>query len=294
MSNKRSISFLFLIVSMVVFGTIGVFRRYIPLPSSVIAVARGAIGSTFLAFILLFKKKSTEKIGKGALALTIISGGLIGINWILLFEAYNYTSVGVATLCYYTAPVFVILASPLFVGEKLTLKKLICVFIAILGMIPVSGVLSADGIEKNEIKGILFGIGAALFYASVVLINKRVKNIPPYEKTTVQLASAAITILPYTLITEKIASLSFDIKTILFLITVGILHTGIAYALYFFSISKLEAQSVALLSYIDPVIAILLSAALLGENIGIKEYIGALLILGSMLACEISFKKSRP
>ena len=293
MSGKRNVSLVLLILSMFIFGTIGVFRKYIPLPSAYIAVARGAIGALFLSIILIFRKKSEKKLKLSQFILPLISGAFIGLNWILLFEAYNYTSVGVATLCYYIAPVFVILASPFITGERLTTKKLVCIFIALCGMIPISGILGAEKIGVLQIKGILFGLGAALLYASVILMNKKMTDIPSFEKTTVQLASAAISMMPYILITEGFYLPTANTTTLILLLSVGIIHTGIAYALYFASMENLGAQSVALLSYIDPVVAILLSGILLREKMGAAEYLGALLILGSTLFSELPSSKKQ-
>ncbi|MBQ8208170.1 MAG: EamA family transporter [Clostridia bacterium] len=287
--NKARIS---LIISMFVFGTIGIFRRYIPLPSGILAMARGFIGALFLtAAILLGKKGFDTKAIKKNLPLLLISGAMIGFNWILLFEAYNYTSVATATLCYYTAPIFVILASPLLLREKLSAKKMICVAVSVLGMILVSGILDADFSGIKELTGVFLGLGAALLYASVVIMNKKIKNLQPYDKTIIQLGSAALVLLPYTLFAEDISSVKFDLTSAAMLLTVGIIHTGIAYAMYFGSMDKLKAQTAALFSYIDPVIAIILSALILKENIGVSGYIGAALILGATLISEIPEKK---
>jgi len=93
------------ILSMFIFGTIGIFRRYLPLPSSLVAMVRGAIGMAFLLAVmaLIRRKLDVAAIRKNFLRLCL-SGACLGINWILLFEAYNYTSVATATLCYYLAP----------------------------------------------------------------------------------------------------------------------------------------------------------------------------------------------
>lgn len=130
--------------AMFIFGTIGIFRKYIPLPSSVLAMARGWIGMLFLFCVLLIqgKKPSWREIQPNLLLL-VLSGAFIGINWILLFESYQYTTVAVATLCYYMAPILVILASPFVLKEKLTAKKSLCVAVALLGMVFVSGVVGS-------------------------------------------------------------------------------------------------------------------------------------------------------
>lgn len=280
-----------MILAMLIFGTIGIARRYIPLPSSILALVRGTIGSIFLLIVVFCSgKKLSLKAIKANLVLLVVSGAFIGANWILLFEAYRYTSVATATLCYYLAPVFVILTAPLILKEKMTVRKLICAAIALMGMVFVSGVIGT-GLNLSEMKGILFGIGAAILYACVVLMNQKIKNIGAYDKTIMQLGTAAITLLPYTLLTEDFSGIVLTKETVMLVLVVGILHTGIAYALYFGSMSSLSAQTVALFSYIDPVMAILLSALVLREPMGITGALGAVMILGSTLVSEIQIKR---
>ena len=270
---------------MLIFGTIGIFRRYIPLSSGLIAFSRGIIGFLFLlAFVKLSKKPFSLKNAGGKTGFLCLSGVLMGFNWILLFEAYNFTSV--ATLCYYMAPVFVILASPFLFGEKLTKKKALCVFVAFLGMVFVSGFAEGISFGAGELKGVLLGLSAAVLYASVVLMNKKTANVPPFEKTVIQLGSSAAVLLPYTLFVEKAEVSGISGKAVLMLLIVGIVHTGIAYALYFGSIGSLPAQTTAIFSYIDPVFAIILSALLLDEKMTVFGIIGAVLILGSAILSE--------
>lgn len=290
--NSVTKSKLSLILSMFIFGTIGIFRRFIPLPSSILAMARGAIGVVFLLIFMALKK---EKLNLGEikdkLFALCISGVLIGFNWILLFEAYNYTTVATATLCYYMAPVFVIIASPFLFKEKLTFKKILCVVIALAGMVLVSGVIETGFSGISELKGVLLGLGAAALYATVVLMNKKTAGVPIYTKTVIQLGSAAIVLLPYTLLTENFAELTFEPLTIIMLVVVGVVHTGWAYALYFGSMDNLKAQTVAIFSYIDPVVAIILSALLLNEEMSALGVIGAVLVLGSTMISELPSKK---
>lgn len=280
-----------LILAMTIFGTIGIFVKYIPLPSSVIACVRGFVGVAFLLLMTFIKKTNISfRDIKKNLLLLVISGAFIGINWILLFEAYRYTTVATATLCYYMAPIFVTLASPFILKEKLTLKKGLCVFTALIGMIFISGIAGTGSLQIN-VPGILCGVGAAFFYACVILLNKHIKDISSYDMTMTQLFVAAVVILPYTLLTADISTVTLDAKAIICLFVVGIVHTGFAYMIYFSSIGSLKAQTVAIFSYIDPVIAIILSALLLKEKLGLFGFIGAVLILGSTLLSEINFKK---
>ncbi len=286
--NKVRTEKLKLITAMCIFGTIGIFVRNIPLPSSIIAFARGLVGMLFLLAVVLIKKSpiSIKDIKKNLLWL-ILSGAFLGMNWILLFEAYRFTSVATATLCYYLAPIIVILLSPLLLKEKLTLRKAVCTAVALAGMVCVSGVLQ-NGIPKmEELKGILFGLGAAVLYAGIMIINKKIQGISAYDKTIVQLGISAVVILPYCLLTEEVATLTFSGKVLFMLLLVGILHTGITYFLYFGAMGQLDAQTVAIISYMDPVVAVLISVFVLREGMDVGGLIGAVLILGAALASEL-------
>lgn len=280
-----------IIASMLIFGTIGIFVRHVPLPSSVIALVRGIVGTLFLLVASRFRKVplSREAIRKN-LKILILSGIAIGFNWILLFEAYRYTTVATATLCYYLAPVFVILASPILFKEALTPRKILCVAAALLGMVFVSGILETSFSGSSEFLGVLCGVGAATLYASVVLMNKMLTDIDGFDRTVVQLAAAALSLLPYVLITERNTVIEWAPLNIGLLLIMGIIHTGFAYTMYFGSIKDLPAQTSALFSYIDPVSAIILSALFLGERMTLFSAIGAVLVLGSTLLSELPLK----
>ena len=286
MSEKRAL--LSLIFSMMIFGTIGIFRKHIELSSGVLAMARGFIGAAFLLLIIALKREKLSKAAiKKNLGLLILSGACIGFNWILLFEAYRYTTVATATLCYYLAPIFVIMASPLILKERLSGRKVLCVLVALAGMVFVSGVLQAGFHGLSELKGILFGLGAAVFYASVILMNKKITDISAYDKTIVQLVCAATVLVPYVLLTGELAVAEWSGIGFVLVLVVGILHTGVTYALYFGSMAHLKAQTVAIFSYIDPIVAILLSAVLLQEKMDGLTILGMVLILGAAVYSEL-------
>lgn len=269
-----------LIVSMCIFGTIGILRRHIPLSSSLVALVRGVIGALFLLLVILFSRKSLDRDAiRKNFPLLSLSGIAIGFNWILLFESYNYTSVATATLCYYLAPILVILASPFVLKEKLTVKKMLCTITALGGMVLVSGVSGTGFSGIAELKGILFGIGAAILYACVILMNKKMPNVPAYDKTILQLSIASIALLPYVMLTENLSAVTFTPLSIVLLLVTGIVHTGIAYWMYFGSMGDLPSHTVALLSYIDPILAIVLSVVLLREPMDLASGIGAVMIL---------------
>ncbi len=280
-----------LIVSMVIFGTVGIFRRWIPLPSATVAVARGLVGAVILlALNAVRRRKPAVADIRRNLALLLISGAAMGVNWIALFEAYRYTTVAAATLCYYMAPILVILLSPLVLRERLTARKLLCAGAALLGMVFVSGVIDGGGI--GELRGALLGLLAAALYASVVLMNKRMYPMPALDRTIVQLLTAGIVLLPYALLSGVTSEETPGVGAILLLAVVCVVHTGLAYALYFGSMEHLPAHTLALLSYIDPVVAVLLSALLLRERITILTALGAVLILGAAVIGELPERRN--
>lgn len=280
-----------MIVSMAIFGTIGIFVNFIDVPSSMVAVCRGFTGAIYLCLFMLLtgKKISFDQIRKNFVRL-IVTGCLIGINWILLFESYKYIGVANGTLCYYLEPVILVLGAAVLYKEKISPLKAVCVAVALMGMVFVSGVFPPqEGAVLNGF-GIALGLGAALFYASVVLLNRGIKNISSYDMTMVQLFFAAAVALPYVLVTEDVAAITFDAKTVILLLVVGIIHTGAAYAMYFGAVRELKGQDVAVLSYIDPMVAIVLSMTLLGEELTVWGILGAVMILGSTLVSELKKK----
>ena len=271
-------SYVSYIASMMIFGTIGIFVVNIPASRPFVSLIRGVLGSLFLLFVSLIsgKRPSLKAIKKNFLAL-FVSGALIGVNWILLFESYKYASVAASTLIYYLAPVFVLILAAIFLGEKITLVRAICAAFAVLGMLLISG--------TGE--GSLLALGAAMLYATVVLINKRfIRDISSLDTTIMQLGFAALTILPYTLITENIFAYRFDVSEWILLVLLGILHTGIAYLLYFSAVKELKGQTVAIVSYLDPTVAVILSFVI-EKSFSPIVLVGAIVIIASAVLSEI-------
>lgn len=295
MKNKQEIKAkLLLLTSMSVFGTIGVFRRYIPFPSGMISLCRAIIGTIFLlGFIFIKGNKPDFAAIKNNLKLLIPAGIMLGFNWILLFEAYQYTAVSTATLCYYMEPVFFILAAAIVLKEKLTPKSLLCVIAALIGMGLVSGFNFSNFGEasaSSDLKGVLLGLAAAVLYTTVVLISKHLKDIDGVNVSLVQLATSAVVLIPYVLIVEDTSTVQFNTLNISMLLIIGIVHTGIAYALYYSCLKDLKSQTVALYSYIDPVVSVLLAILILNESMSFMKLIGTVLILGAAIIGEIKPK----
>jgi RarD protein len=233
-------------------------------------------------------KSVRENLSRRQVLWLSATGAIMGINWILLFEAFEHTTVAVATLCYYMQPTIVILLSPLVFREKLSLKKALCAAVAVAGMILVSGVIGGSGPRGGSVTGILLALCAAVLYAAVIMMNKsqRIAGVNALQKTTVQLLSAGAVMIPWLLLSGGGPGAEWSPKVIVLVLTVGIVHTGIAYLLYFGSINGLRVQSIAILSYIDPVSALFFSALFLKEPLSLPGVIGAVMIIGSALVGE--------
>lgn len=280
-----------LVLTMLIFGSIGLFVKIIPFTSSQIALARGIIGAASLLITsFLLKREINLKAIRANRKWLIASGIAIGLNWVFLFEAYRYTSISVATICYYFAPVLVIFIAPLVLKEKLTKAKGLGISVAMLGMILMT--MEGKYVQGQEMgKGILLALIAACLYASVILMNKFLKEIGGIERTIVQLSVAALTILPYTCYKEPLKLGDNHLKDLLLLLIVGILHTGLAYFIYFSVIDKLKSQTVAIYSYIDPISAIIFSVLCLHERMSGYQLIGGILILMATFCVERSENK---
>lgn len=271
-----------IIISMIIWGSIGLFVRNISLPSIDIAFLRAIIASLFLVFIKLFSKKHISNINLNDLGLLIISGIIIALNWLLLFQSYKYTTIAIATLCYYTAPVFVIILSPFVLKENFTFKKLLSVLISLSGLaLIISQNTSAEISSYSHPLGILYGASAAVLYASVVLLNKKIKNFSGIDRTVIQMLVSGIFLLPFILYRNDIHISGFNM--LLTIIILGVVHTGIAYLLYFSAIEKVSAQKASLLSYIDPISAVLFGTLFLGEPLSLSQALGGCLIIFSTL-----------
>ena len=265
------------IIAVISFGTIGVFVRNIPINSSEIALFRALIALiTLSGYIFITKNYKKLFVSKNNFFKLFISGTAIGFNWILLFEAFKHTSIALATLSYYFAPLIVVVLSSLIFKERLGLKQILCFLGSTVGLVMI--VYTGAGKEGNTI-GIIFGLSAAVLYATVILINKQIKGVDPISRTILQFLSAIIVLIPYVALTTGFNFLELGFTGITNLAILGVYHTGIVYCLYFFGVNKLKGQEVAVLSYLDPVVAVLLSVTFLGEKILPLQLVGGTIIL---------------
>ena len=284
--NKIQKPRLMMIVSMTIFGTLGLFVRNISVSSGELALYRAMLAAILIIiFLIITKQKIPFREIKKDIPYLLISGIAMGFNWILLFQAYKYTTVSVATLSYYFAPVLVTVVCPILFKEKLTWKQIVCFAVSTVGIVLITGVGGVT--SSRDIIGIMFGLGAAVLYATVVLLNKFIKNVEGIHRTFLQFVSAILVLLPYVMMTGGITLETLNPMGWTNLLIVGILHTGITYCMYFSSLKELPGQKAAILSYIDPLVAVVISVTILGETMTLWQGIGGILILGSTFWNEI-------
>ena len=280
---------LMMIASMFIFGTLAPFVRNIAVSSAELALYRAVLAAAIIAaFLLLTRQKIPFASIRKEIPLLLFSGVAMGVNWILLFEAYKYTTVSIATLSYYFAPVIVTLVCPFLFREKLTLLQIICFAMSTLGLVLITGI--GDPGHAGSLTGILFGLGAAVFYATVILLNKFIKNVEGIHRTFLQFLAAVIVLIPYVLMTSGVSLGSLNGVGFANLLIVGLVHTGLTYCMYFSSLRELPGQKAAILSHIDPLVAVLISVSILGEQMTLWQAVGGALILGFTLLNEISPK----
>ena len=244
--------------------------------------------------MFILKKKVSWAYAKGNALILLLSSIALGGNWIFFFQAYKHTTISNAVLSYYFAPVFVLILSPLVLKEKLSAKKIICIGVAMLGMLFIVGSSGVSTSGLDHLIGIGYGLLAAAFYATLMLLNKFIKNMDGLEITLIQLGTATMLLIPYVFLTEGFGILEVSSSSIPFIFILGIVHTGIGFLLFFSGMQKLKGQSIAALSYADPITSLVISAVILQEQTTFVQMLGGALLLSSTFVSEnqsIKFSK---
>lgn len=278
---------LYLILSMAAFGTLAPFVRNISVSSGELALYRAVLAAVMIGMFLVItgQKIPLRSLGK-ELYLLLFSGVAMGFNWILLFEAYKYTTVAISTLSYYFAPVIVTVVCPFLFKEKMTGKQILCFVMSTLGLALVVGITDL-GSGGNDAIGVAFGLGAAVLYATVVLLNKFIKGVTGIHRTFLQFLAAVAVLTPYVLCTSGMHLGKLNHLGWVCLLVVGLVHTGVTYCLYFSSLKEISGQEAAILSYVDPLVAVVIGVLLLKEPLNWQQLIGGLMILGFTLWNEL-------
>ena len=274
------------IVSLLIFGSNGVFASHIDMTSAEIVCMRTLIGSLALILVLLISRTKLDWAVMKREAFKLIAAGIcLGVNWALLFEAYKLMSVSIATLTYYLAPIIVLILSPLLLREKQSARAYIGMGAAVVGLVLAVGL----GDTSVTATGLIVGLGSAVFYAGLIIFNKKIDGVTGLLLTTIEMVIAACVMLPYVLLTGGYVGFPPDMEGTLYLIFLCLVNTGLACWLYFSSMNRLPARAVALFGYVDPVSALIFSAAFLGDRMGGLQIAGAVLVFAGA-----AFGQSKP
>ena len=246
---------------------------------------RTLLGGALLTVIVLLRGGFDREAVRADAVPLLIGGAVLGANWVALFEAFRMLNISLATLIYYVGPMLVLLLSPKLFGEQLTGRKIAAICLVAVGLICISGSIAFGGLSAV---GLVTAIVSALFYSSLIIFNKRIVRTSGMQTAAIELDVAFVVVLIYVLLT---AGLPHPEKAALpYILVIGLVNTGLAYLLYFSGLQKLPGQSVALISYVDPVSALLFSAVLLGETMTAVQVLGAVLIIGGAMFGELRKK----
>ena len=271
--------------ALLLFGTLGLFVRQAHVAGDVLAFLRTLIGAAFLGVLLLLQRHHIQKIGGRQLLYVLLSAAFLGFNWVFLFEAYVAATISIATVIYYTAPLLALLAAVFLFHESVTLRIVLGIVLTMGGLLCITQVTGT----AVQLKGILFAAAAALCYAGVLLTNQFLHDIDGLYFTFLQLLCSAGILFVYLLLEGRIHLIpELPAASWPWIMCIAVVHTGVAYALYFTSLHHLTSSQAAVGSYLDPCIALLLSIFLLREPSTLMQGIGIAAIVGGIIISDSS------
>lgn len=278
--------YLMFVAAMLIFGSNGVFASMLDMSGAQLVLMRTLIGGAVLLIIILISRSRTprEVLLREKWRL-LFAGVCLGANWALLFEAYNLMNVSLATLTYYTAPVLVLVLAPFVLKERQNSLAYVGMLVVVVGMLLVVGTDFGEG--GVTVTGLVVGLGSAVFYAMLMLVNKKISGVSGLNLTFIEIIIAAVILLPYVFATSGGVPLPTDARGIFALLFLCTVNTGFACWLYFSSMNRLPAKAVALMGYFDPVSALVFSAVFLDERLSTVQFIGAVLVLAGALVGQL-------
>jgi len=273
-SEDNRVGYLQIIVAMIIWGSVGIVARFIPYSSKIIVFYRVLFAFISLT-VYIFATGNFKMNLEGKKLFTLGAGFFLALNWLFFFRAVKTTTIANATISYYTSPIILNILAVIVLKEKLLKKMIISLIIAFTGLLFIISNGSQTALVNNKL-GIIYGLTAAFFYALFAITNKKITGLSSLKTTFIQSGVAVLSFIPFVVpITIP------NLKSLLLLLIMGVFHTALALILYVSGLKKIKAQSVGVLSYLDPVSAVILAALFLGEIPSILTLIGAVLILGS-------------
>lgn len=293
--NNRTRGTLEMSAAMMISGTIGWFVMLSGLPVLDVVFWRCAIGAPVLLAVCAALGLLRGSLGPRLLALAALGGVAIVLNWLLLFAAYSRASIAIATAVYNTQPFILVGLGALFFAERLTATKLAWLGLAFVGMLLiVQAKPSAGYVGSEHLGGILLALGAAFFYALAALVAKKLDGTPPHLIALIQVCVGSLMLAPF----ANLAQPPSDGGSWAMLLTLGVVHTGLVYILLYGAIQKLPTHLTGALSFIYPVVAILVDYLALDHRLQPLQLLGIAAILlaaaGMTLGWSLGKKAAEP
>ncbi len=293
--NNRTRGTLEMSAAMMISGTIGWFVMLSGLPVLDVVFWRCAIGAPVLLAVCAALGLLRGSLGPRLLALAALGGVAIVLNWLLLFAAYSRASIAIATAVYNTQPFILVGLGALFFAERLTATKLAWLGLAFVGMLLiVQAKPSAGYVGSEHLGGIVLALGAAFFYALAALVAKKLDGTPPHLIALIQVCVGSLMLAPF----ANLAQPPSDGGSWAMLLTLGVVHTGLVYILLYGAIQKLPTHLTGALSFIYPVVAILVDYLALDHRLQPLQLLGIAAILlaaaGMTLGWSLGKKAAEP
>jgi len=273
-----------LVLVMIIWGSLGVFTRSIPLSALSLAFLRALIALPFLFGVM--KMQKADKVEWYLLKPYLISGVLLGFGWLTLFYGFKHTSISSAVIIYNMCPVYVMIAAPLLLKETISRIQIAVIFSSFLGLCLIVG---HNLLEGYGYMGMALSAVSGMLYAAIVLINRSITcRVDNQTATFVQIFTAMIVLLPFVLIDGNILTVvNLDAMAAIYTILLGILHTSVAYTIFFSLSAYMKSVEIVSYSYLEPLFGILFSVIVVGEKLTILQIIGGVFILGSTYIGEM-------
>lgn len=281
---RNATAYLCFKASLILFGSNGVVANAIDLQSFQIVYLRTGIGSLMLVALLLVSRKPlAARSHPRDLLFVVLSGVAMGVGWLLLYEAYRRMGVGLSSLLYYCGPIIVMALSPVLFHERLTVRKMACFAVVLLGLVLVNGAVAGTA---PDVAGIALSVGSAVALAFLIVLNKKGPAITGLENAAWQLLSSFLIVAVFTVVRDGTPLVQVAVGQWPYVLFLGLVNTGLGCYFYFSRFNALPTQSVATLGYLEPLTAVALGVMALGEPMGLLQALGVVLIIGGAIACE--------
>ncbi|MCF3642825.1 DMT family transporter [Rhizobium sp. TRM95111] len=288
MENSRRRGIIEMAAAMAISGTIGWFVTMSGKPVADIVFWRCAIGAAVLAAVCFsMGMLKREFLPARRVAIAMLGGVAIVINWLLLFAAYPMATISVATTVYNTQPFMLLLLGAIVFRERITGAKLFWLLLSFAGMVAiVKGKPALGGPGGDYALGILLALGAAFFYALAAIAAKGLKGMPPHLIALIQVSTGAAMLAPF----ADFSALPDGSIAWGSLATLGIVHTGLMYVLLYGAIQKLPTHLTGSLSFIYPVAAIVVDRIAFGHVLQPLQILGSAVILLSAAGMTLGWR----